>query len=374
MIIANFHPTSGGSEISAKRLSNKLRTAFGWPVKVLTRRSIHQGEPLPNREEIDGLPVVRINTPHTFSALPFMIGALVFLFLNGRGGIYHAHDVHSSNWIAVIASYIFRGYSIIKLRTGRSRYEQRLASNLRWHLLTPIRLADRIIVVNKEVEEWLYEIGIPKKRVKLIPNGVETSIFQPATSRQKINARIHLNLPDNKVIFLYTGRLNAIKGADILLRAWSKLSEQLAEMPLLVLVGKDSRKNEVLELISNLNIKDSTILIEQQEDILSYYWATDGFLLPSRVEGLSNSLLEAMSCGLPVIASNTGGALDIVEEGENGFLFESENWNDLAEKILFFLGKPKRWKIMGDYGRQTVKEYADLSECAQHMSDLYHQL
>ena len=132
--------------------------------------------------------------------------------------------------------------------------------------------------------------------------------FHPISSEKKTAIRTRLGLPANRAIFLYAGRLNAKKGGDVLLRAWALLPQRARDNALLVLVGGDVDDKSILDLIASLKIRDSILLVGHQQDIRSYYWAADSFVLASRTEGMSNALLEAMSCGLPAIVSNVGGS------------------------------------------------------------------
>ena len=86
--------------------------------------------------------------------------------------------------------------------------------------------------------------------------------------------------------------------------------------------------------------------------------AADIFVLPSRTEGLSNSMIEAMACGLPVVASRVGGARDLIEERKNGFTFSSEQPMELSLKLSSLLTQTDQWATMGSCGRHKVREHA----------------
>jgi glycosyltransferase involved in cell wall biosynthesis len=108
-----------------------------------------------------------------------------------------------------------------------------------------------------------------------------------------------------------------------------------------------------------------------QQQVREYYWAADFLVLPSRTEGLSNSLIEAFACGLPAIASNVGGALDLISEEDNGFLFESENASALAQALEHMLEQQSEWSAMGDCARQTIIAQADVKNTAYKLKELY---
>ena len=381
-IISLFYPVVGGDEHSAQWFAKRLIEQYGWSVQVLTRRHGSGRHGLPARDVVDGIPVTRVwsrgkKVRHLF----YLLGGLWHLLRYGRGGIYHSYDMAVSPWIAVIAGHLLGGRSIIKLRTGLYRYKKLFSAYFgfssalsRWYFVTPLRLADRVVVVNREVREFIYNQEIPPERVVLIPNAVDTSYFHPVQIEEKQRIRSRLGLPTDKAIFLYVGRLNKIKGVDVLLSGWALLPEQVRDNARLVLVGGDAGNDSLLDLITSLGIDATIVLTGTQQAVHDYYWAADVFVLASRTEGLSVALLEAMSCGLPAIVSNVGGSPDVVRDGENGLIFESENHGQLAQKLTAMLAMQDRWAEMGAHARQTVVNYADIDVCVRQMSELYSQL
>ena len=113
MIISNFYPVTGGSEISAQRFSQKLTEEYGWPMQVLTRRHGSGRHGLPTRDVVGGIPVTRVwSRGSKVGSLLYLLGGLWHLLRRGRGGIYHAHDMAVSPWIAIIAGYLLGGCSL----------------------------------------------------------------------------------------------------------------------------------------------------------------------------------------------------------------------------------------------------------------------
>ena len=383
MLVSLFYPVVGGDERSVQWFARRLIEQHGWPVRVLTRRHGARLHGLPSREVVDGIPVVRVSNRGwgKVSSLTHLLGGLWHLLRYGRGGIYQASDLAVSSWLATIARYLLGGRSIIKMRTGRYRYERLFSSFFsfssalsRWYFITPLRLADRIVVVSQEVGDFVRELGVRPERIVRIPNAVDTGFFQPASAEEKKTMRRQLGLAADKAIFLYVGRLNRIKGVDVLLRGWSLLPEQARRNALLVLVGGQAGAGSLLDMIPALNLGESVVLAGARRDVRDYYWAADVFVLASRTEGLSHALLEAMSCGLPAVVSNAGGSPDVVQDGANGLLFESENHGQLAQRLASMMDMRERWAEMGAHARQTVVDYADLDVCVRLMSRLYEQL
>ena len=373
MIPGTFFPLIGGEEVMTYRDANLLAQKYGWIVNILTRQL--SAYPSPAQEDIDGIQIVRLQTSNRLkmARLLYIVGGVRHLLMHGRGDIYDARCQHG-NWIAVIAAKLLGGHSIIKLRAGRLWYEEKLSALPgRLYYLLPLLMAKRIVVVNREVERYLPSLGVSPDRIRCIPNSVDTSLFYPLESGKVVTIRENLALPVMKTVFLFVGRFRPIKGIDVLLHAWRLLPESIREQSLLVCVGR-KESDEYEKMINILGIQSTVIFAGEQKNIREYYWASDVFILPSRSEGLSVALLEAMSCGLPVITSNVGGAPDVVKHGESGLLFETENCQQLAEQIELMFNMRARWAEIGNHARQVISEYADLENCVHARDEMYRQL
>lgn len=377
MLIPTYYPVIGGAQSQVHRLSKVLQ-AHDWSVQVLTRQhSYAHPQGLPASDMMEGTPIVRLYSRGgtMLGSLFYLIGGLWYLLRYGRRSIYHAHDIGASGWLAVAAGRLLGGRSIIKLRTGCYAYRQLLTSRRgRWPFLTLLRLADRVVVVNSEVEELMAELGIPAKRVVRIPNTVDINQFSFISPEEKLKTRLKLNLAVDETIVLYVGRLEQLKGVDILLQAWAGLPENIRGRARLLLVGDGPERERLLALKRSLEIDPSVDLLGERQNVLDYYHAADIFVLPSRTEGLSNALLEAMACGLPAIASDVGGAVDLIQPGQNGILFKSEEQADLARHLIELLKTPDLWQPMGLRARDSVIQYANLPLVLERLQWVYQDL
>ena len=377
LIIPSFHPLVGGQETQVKDLA-KAFIATGWSVDVLTRRNSQaRFDKLSGRDVVEGIPVTRVYSRGVgkLGALLYMFGCLWRLIRHGRGAIYHAHDIGAEGWLAVIASRLLRGRSLIQMRTGVRGYEERLSSWLaRWQFPKLLRLADRVVVVNTEVERLLIELGVPKRQIVLIPHGVDTSYYRPPSTEERLASREGLELPADKTLVLFVGRLVPIKGLDVLLRAWALLPTNVRTGATLLLVGDGEEREMLLSMVESLGLEESVVLVGEKQAVRDFYWAADLFVLPSRSEGMSLALNEAMACGLPVIASRVGGAPDVVEEGRNGVLFNSEDHDELTRKLTAMHELKYKWPEMGAHARATITEYADLDAVVKRLNALYVEL
>ena len=379
MISPLFYPYVAGAQRQAQIVSEML-LARGWSLRVLTRRhSPGLPDDLPAEDVVDGVPVTRLYSRggRRVRSLLYVLGGLWYLIRHGRSGIYHAHGPGTQAWLAVIARYLLDGRSIIKIRNGSYINNKRYLSRAhrRWLFVIPLRLADRVVVVSRDGEQLTHRLGIPPTRVVRVPNGVDTNLFHPVSREVKLATRKRLGFTDNTTIVLYVGRLSlATKDLDTLMHAWAHLPDDVRAEALLVLVGDGVHREKLMHLINSLGIAESVLMVGRKREIRDYYWAADIFTLPSRDEGLSNALLEAMACGLPVVASSVGGTPDVVEEDQNGLLYEPENYHQLAQKLALMIEMKDHWDKMGELGRQAVTSYAELSVVADQLSRLYSQL
>jgi glycosyltransferase involved in cell wall biosynthesis len=243
----------------------------------------------------------------------------------------------------------------------------------RWAFLTLLRLADYVIVVNREVEQLLHELEVSSTVVR-ISNGVDTSVFK-APTRDKDRVRKQLNLGTDKTLLLYVGRLDLeTKDIDTLIHAWNLLPKEVRLRAQLIIVGNGPDHQKLASMISSLGLEESVLMVGEKQEVRDYYWASDVFALPSRDEGLSNALLEAMACELPVVASSVGGTPDIVGDCDNGFLYEARNDKQLAEKIMQVLSMEEEWAAIGARGRDTVLRTADIVLVAEQLDAVYQSL
>jgi glycosyltransferase involved in cell wall biosynthesis len=374
MIIPSFHPLIGGAETQVRRLALAL-SAKGHRVRVLTRLPAgHDPDGLPRLQSLGEVVIHRVPSGASGRAASFryLVGGLRILSGSGRGQIYHAHDIGTPALLALLARRLFGGRSVVKLRTGASIYRHRLATRGTGRVLKALlRRHDRIIVVNSEVERLMLELEFEPAAIVRVPNAIDGDVYRPATPGEKHEARGRLGLPHDGVVVLCVGRLLPVKGIDVLLNAWAGLPADLRSRASLVVVGTGPSSAALETIITNRGIRDSVIMAGARNDVGDHYRAADLFVLPSRAEGLSNALLEAMASGLPVVATAVGGALDVIRDGRNGLLAAPEDEMSLADALLTMLTRPADWQAMGAAGRQTALDYAGLPVVLDALERVY---
>lgn len=375
MITSSFYPHLGGGEQQALRLSQKL-IERGWNARVLTRRHNPQYPYLPPAfEEHQGVPVHRVFSPGSekIGSLTFIVSSLWYLGRHGRNGIYHAHGIGAPATIATLAAKLLGGKSLVKLRQEGNYYTDILPQTYRRQIKFQLRYADNIVAVNGSAMEMLQAWGVPQERIRLLPNGIDTDKVSPAQEKAPVRARLLQSECDgaNKTIFLFVGRVVHKKGIDLLLSAWADLPPQTRRECHLLIVGDGPEKTNLSAQCERLGIGASVKFLGRREDVIDFYHAADAVVLPSRSEGLSNVMLEAMACGLPVVCTAVGGALDWVRSGENGVLVPPEDPAALARALEQVADNREQWERMGAAARETVVASLSMDSLVEQLEQVY---
>jgi sugar transferase (PEP-CTERM/EpsH1 system associated) len=263
--------------------------------------------------------------------------------------------LHSHNGCSVygaIAGRIGRVKGIVHTDHGRlvpdkwsSMLEDRLASYI----------VDKYVAVSDRLHDYLLRtVRIPKRKLTTITNGVETARFRPFTKELITRMKLSLNLPKDCLIIGTVCRLDYVKNLPFMVETLKEVLKEEGRLKMLI-VGDGPARNSLEETIRACGLIDRIYLLGERGDVEQLMPAFDIFVLPSLSEGTSMTLLEAMSCGVPVIASDVGGNSKIVREGENGFLFKLEEPEMLCNRVKQMLRIEKLREEMGKLGRQTAE-------------------
>lgn len=241
-------------------------------------------------------------------------------------------------------------------------------SNSRYRLLRRAMapLLHRVIAVSKDLSRWLVDqVEIPAAKVTQIYNGVDRSRFHPRAGEQRI---LPADVPagffpaGDGLVLGSVGRLAAVKDQQLLLSALVRIVSarpQLRARLRLMVVGDGPERAALEARIAQLNLADCVWLAGDREDIPDLLRCMDVFLLPSLGEGISNTILEAMASGLPVIATATGGNPELVDHGVTGLLVAVGDAVALAHAIERLLDHPDQQAAMGRGGLQRIRRNFD---------------
>ena len=383
MVISQFHPIIGGTENQAKILAQKL-IEKGVDVDIITGWWKFG---TPRKEVIDGVRVFRnfscwrmfgIKGIRTLGVLAYMMSLGIYLILHGnKYDIIHVHQVLYPAFVSVfIGKKFLRKTVLVKNACSGLTSEINQLKNFPLgdqQLKYLVKNMDLLIALNLEAEREFRAIGYPGPKIVCVPNGVAISSASKNTYEEV--ARV-----------LIIARLDRQKGIDILIRAWGKAT-QMKPIPKLIILGDGPQAMELKNLVKSLGITQSIEFKGIVRNVEEYLKDADLFILPSRAEGLSNALLEAMSHGIPCIATNVGGnaeALGIEEYkkvpqgeyiiGKNGLLVNPDDAKGLSEAILYFIRDRRAREEMGKRGRIFVQRNYSIDLIADRYIALYQRM
>ncbi|MCH7744719.1 MAG: glycosyltransferase [Chloroflexi bacterium] len=286
-------------------------------------------------------------------------------WLSGRVGI-----ALSKNWkVPHVTTFHTLAKTKLQARAGESETDLRVSVERR-----VMGSADAIIVSTAQERDDLARLyQTSPHKVRIIPAGVDLGLFQPL---DKNHARKELGLREKKVI-LYVGRIEPLKGLDILLNAVAML-EDTSDTRLLIVGGKPGLDKELdrLKLLANqLGIADFVTFTGAlgQTELPKYYSAADVFVLPSYSESFGLVALEAMACGTPVVVSRVGGLKTFVKDGETGYLIPWRCPEPFAQRIEVLLTNPPLREMMGKAAAAKAQQMS-WSGVANSMLDFYSSL
>lgn len=211
--------------------------------------------------------------------------------------------------------------------------------------------------------------------VRSVSNGVDTVEFRPYPNFDKRAACRKYGMNPEKVKFIYVGRQEEDKRPDLLIRGLAILKERGRKDIELILVGQGNHTEKFQALVEQLNVKEDVRFLGYipNQQLPSVLQAADIFAMPSPDEGQSIATLEAMACGLPVLAANARALPELVEHEVNGYLFESLNAVSAADGMEYLANHRTDWKKMGQAGR-TKAEAHGLEKTIINYSEIYSQL
>ncbi len=180
--------------------------------------------------------------------------------------------------------------------------------------------------------------GLVAGKIEVIHNPVDTSRFA-GNARSRKEARAMLDIADDEILVSGMGIYIHRKGFDVLLRSFAKLCSERKNLRLALIGGGGDQRENYLKLADELQIRDKLLLPESfVEDVRPWLWASDIFVMPSREEGFSIALLEALAAGLPTVASDIAPFTEIIRDGENGLIARVNDIEDFSRALKHMLG------------------------------------
>jgi len=273
----------------------------------------------------------------------------------------------SDNWGSVPIIHMFHTLGEMKNRVARGKEEREGDYRLDGER-NVLRRADRIIaatLAEKAQLEWLYKADVSK--ITIIPPGVDVSRFYPIP---KDEARQFIGLAPEDRMILYVGRVEPLKGLEVLIKAVSCLRlRDLKEPVHLAIIGGDpeaeppdltAEMTRIQKLCDDLCMGKMVVFLgKRDQDTLPYYYsAAEVLVMPSHYESFGMVALEAMACGTPVIVSQVGGLAFLVQDGVTGFAIPDGDHDILCDRLSSLLGDVSLSSRLGNRGAEYARDYA----------------
>jgi glycosyltransferase involved in cell wall biosynthesis len=382
MVISQFSPIVGGAEKQAQLLAQKLirkevevQVVTGWWKWGTPQREIINDVPIFRNFSFWGMSRIKVLRP---LAAGTYIATLITYLLTHKSDydIIHVHQALYPAFVCVFVGKRVLGKPVL-VKTASSGMTSDI-KQLRqlplgeFQLRYLLKNMECLVAVSKVGGREFNAIGFPESQIKHVPNGV----VLPRAGKT--------NYRDVKRV-ITAARLSKEKGIDILLRAWVNVIKQEKGIKLIVL-GDGLLAGTLKRLCHSLGLTESVEFTGMVQNVTEYLRNGDLFILPSRTEGLSNSLLEAMSHGIPCIATDVGGNSELLVSGnqkivpgkyvigQNGLLINPDDTEGLAKAILYLIRNSDTRELMGRRGRAFVGENFSIELVADKYISLYQHM
>jgi glycosyltransferase involved in cell wall biosynthesis len=289
--------------------------------------------------------------------------------------VVHTHEFYSN-----IFGMVGARLAGVPVRIASKRETLGLRSNAQKRLeLLVFKLASGIVVNAEAVKNHLLGLGVDKSKPNVIYNGLNLNRFplefDPTETLRSLSPLLPtvLNVDRPRFVTLVANMHLEVKNYPMFLRAAQRVHQSFPNTAFL-LVGEGQLTESLRQLAAELGIQQSAIFLGHSNNVPDLLRISDICVLSSKAEGFSNSILEYMACGKPVVATDVGGAREAISEGETGYLVQSNDDNAMGDRILELLNDPAKAKQMGERGRGIVENRFSCAAQLRKTEDLYERL
>ena len=338
-------------------------------VKELKRRgypiffAVQPGSPLYDKASEVAVPTLPLRIRNEFDLASIFRLAVAMRRKNCL--LAHFHDAHSAAVGSAAAS-----LAKVPLRIISRRVDFPLKKNV-LSRRKYIRNIDAVVAISEGVKKVLVESGLHSERIEIIPSGIDFSAFKEAPSSNYLRRQFSFAADDYLVGIV--AHLADHKGHKYLIRATKILKDQTAKVKIII-VGEGPLKMELTKEVRDSKVEDIVFFLGFREDVPRILYSLDLFVLSSYLEGLGSSVLDAMACRLPVVATRTGGIPEAVIHGKTGLLVPPRNPQALARAILKLYNDRELASCLGEKGYEMVHQKFSAESMADKMISLYQKL
>ena len=342
-------------------------------VATLEREGVLEDEI--GRLGITDIPELRLNSFYDLNTVR-QVRRLAEYLKKHEIDVVHTHDFYTNVFGMAGAALARVPVRIASRReSGVRRESQRTVERFAY------RAAHAVVANCETVRQQLIREGVPAQKVRTVYNGLDFARVQtPQSARKDILAQ--LNLPGSARFVTILANMRAhirhpeplcLKDHPTFLRAAQRVKESVADAAFII-AGEGELLEATQELAKSLGIADRTFFIGRCQDVGAVLSVSDVCVLSSSSEGFSNSILEYMAAGRPVVATDVGGAKEAIVNGESGYLVEAGDHERMADHIISLLQHPEKARAMGEYGRKIINEKFSSAKQLQNVEALYNEL
>lgn len=285
------------------------------------------------------------------------------IFNNLKFDVVHAHHPKAHN-VALLAK-LFSKHKPVLIVSRRVAYK--LPENLLAKLKYKTKLVNAYIAVCDYVRKMLIDYGIEEDRVYTVYSGVDKKRF--FKKEKDLNFKKSLGLAENDFVISLIGNFSNDKGQHILIKALSLLFEKYKFK--VIFAGRLTDSNDLKNLFSKYLPLERGLFLGLRDDVEKILNITDISVNPSLKEALAGTIREAMSCGVPVIASAVGGNSELVKDGVNGYLINPGDFKELANKIENLILNENLRKEFSENALKTIDENFTVEKMAEKTKEIY---
>lgn len=233
-----------------------------------------------------------------------------------------------------------------------------------------------VIHANSEkVKNQLIKIGVSEKKIVKIYNGLDLTRVTPGKGfrREDFLESLGLRRDARNLVTIVANMRLQVKDHQMFLRAAQLVRQEVPDAKF-ILAGEGELMQSFRSLASSLGLQDHALFIGRCDRVAELLAVSDIAVLSSKSEGFSNSILEYMGAGLPVVSTDVGGIREVVSEGESGYIVPSGDYESLADRIIALLRSPEKARAMGARGRKIVEDNFSDHVQLKNTSELYDKL
>jgi glycosyltransferase involved in cell wall biosynthesis len=363
LLTEKFPPDPGGLAVSVERLAGLLAGSG---------HTVHVFAPAHPTRQRDNLILHQINpNKHAKDTLAEWFETILRVHASQEFDLLHGYFLPQAGFLAAYAGRYLGIPSVVSARGNdldRAIFDGQKAA----HIFYALQNASMITTNATELLRKCQALA-PAREAILIPNGVAADRFTPGPASPELRHSLGLG---NDPVIGFSGELRAKKGLNALLLAFRELTQRHPASLLLVGGARQGSDAETLQVFEKQNpdLRICTVAQVALEKMPEYYRLMDMLVSPSLHDGLPNAVLEAMSCGLPVVGTYAGGLPDAIVDGESGLLAPPGNVKALASAMENLLTEPGLRKRLGEQARIRVQEKFTLQQELQGNLDVYQKI